>query len=107
MVNDLTAGSFKALAHPIRRGIVERLAGGAATVGDATSGFGVSKPAISRHLRVLEESGVVTRVIDGRMHRLSLEPEALDGAADWIEVQRQRWNALFDPVDQYLKEEPR
>ena len=107
MVNDLAADPFKALAHPIRRGIVERLAGGAATVGEATRGFGVSKPAISRHLKVLEESGVVTRVIDGRTHRLSLEPKALDGAADWMEVQRQRWSALFDVVDKYLKEESR
>ena len=51
MVND----PFKALAHPIRRGIVERLAAGPATVGDATGGFGVSKPAISKHLKVLED----------------------------------------------------
>jgi DNA-binding transcriptional ArsR family regulator len=49
---------------PIRRGIVERLAAGPATVGDATRGFGVSKPAISKHLKVLEETGVVTRVVD-------------------------------------------
>ena len=69
LVND----PFKALAHPIRRGIVERLAHGPATVKDATVGFGVSKPAISKHLKVLEESGVVSRVVDGRNHRLSLD----------------------------------
>ncbi len=103
MVNDLAPDAFKALAHPIRRGIVERLAGGTATVGEATRGLGVSKPAISKHLKVLEESGVVTRVIAGRTHRLSLEPKALDGAADWMEVQRRRWSALFDVVDEYLK----
>jgi DNA-binding transcriptional ArsR family regulator len=107
MVNDLAPDPFKALAHPIRRGIVERLAAGTATVSEATRGFDVSKPAISKHLKVLEESGVVTRVIDGRTHRLALEPGALDGAADWIEVQRARWSALFDAVDQYLKEEAR
>ena len=61
-------------SHPIRRGIVERLAAGPATVGDATAGFGVSKPAISKHLKVLEETGVVTRVVEGRTHRLSLDP---------------------------------
>jgi DNA-binding transcriptional ArsR family regulator len=105
MVNDLAPDPFKALAHPIRRGIVERLAGGAATVGEATRGFGVSKPAISKHLKVLEESGVVTRVIDGRTHRLSLEPSVLDDAAEWMEVQRRRWSALFDAVDEYLKED--
>ena len=69
MVND----PFRALSHPIRRGIVERLAAGPATVGEATGGFGVSKPAISKHLRVLEETGVVTRVVVGRTHRLSLD----------------------------------
>ena len=62
------------LSHPIRPGIVERLAAGPATVGDATAGFGISKPTISKHLKVLEETGVVTRVVEGRTHRLSLEP---------------------------------
>ena len=97
---------FKALAHPIRRGIVERLATGPATVGDATGGFGVSKPAISRHLKVLEEAGVVARVIDGRTHRLSLDPRALGEAADWMDEQRARWERLFDVVEDYLKEDP-
>ncbi len=100
MVND----SFKALSHPIRRGIVERLAVGSATVGEATSGFGVSKPAISKHLKVLEETGVVTRVIVGRTHRLSLEPDALGEAAEWMDSQRVLWARLFDVVDEYLNE---
>jgi DNA-binding transcriptional ArsR family regulator len=101
MVND----PFRALSHPIRRGIVERLAGGPATVGVATRGFGVSKPAISRHLRVLEETGVVRRVVEGRTHRLSLEPDVLSVAADWMDLQRARWTRLFDVVDEYLQEE--
>lgn len=103
MVND----SFRALAHPIRRGIVERLASGPATVGEATKGFDVSKPAISKHLKVLEETGVVTRSIEGRTHRLSLRPEVLDEAADWLERQRQIWTRMFDVVEDYLKEEQR
>jgi DNA-binding transcriptional ArsR family regulator len=101
VVND----PFKALSHPIRRGIVERLAAGPATVGDATVGFGVSKPAISRHLKVLEETGVMTRVVQGRTHRLSLEPHALGEAAEWMDRQRALWGRLFDAVDEYLKEE--
>jgi DNA-binding transcriptional ArsR family regulator len=96
---------FRALSHPIRRGIVERLGEGPATVGVATAGFGVSKPAISRHLKVLEEAGVVTRVVDGRTHRLSLEPEALSDAAEWMDRQRARWGRLMDVVDDYLKED--
>ncbi|HEY0392769.1 MAG TPA: metalloregulator ArsR/SmtB family transcription factor [Solirubrobacterales bacterium] len=96
---------FRALSHPIRRGIVERLAVGPATVGEVSRGFGVSKPAISKHLKVLEETGVVTRVAEGRAHRLSLEPKVLDEAADWMDRQRALWGRLFDVVDEYLKEE--
>jgi len=103
VVND----PFRALSHPIRRGILERLAEGPATVGDATRGFGVSKPAISKHLKVLEETGVVTRVVVGRTHRLSLEPSALIEAAEWMDRQRALWGRLFDVVDEYLKEERR
>lgn len=103
MVND----PFKALAHPIRRGIVERLAAGPATVGEVSRGFGVSKPAISKHLKVLEEAGVLTRVVVGRTHRLSLEPRPLEGAAEWMDRQRALWGRLFDVVDDYPKEESR
>jgi DNA-binding transcriptional ArsR family regulator len=101
MVND----PFKALSHPIRRDIVERLAAGPATVGEATAGFGVSKPAISKHLKVLEESGVVKRSVEGRTHRLSLELDGLRDAAEWMDRQRALWGRMFDVVDDYLKEE--
>jgi DNA-binding transcriptional ArsR family regulator len=101
VVND----PFRALSHPIRREIVERLATGPATVGEATGDFGVSKPAISKHLKVLEETGVIRRQIDGRTHRLSLEPQVLREAADWMDRQRALWGRMFDVVDEYLKEE--
>src|SRR3954453_21422546 len=101
MAND----PFRALAHPLRRDIVEMLSGGSATVAEVTGDFGVSKPTISRHLRMLEEAGVVTRVIEGRTHRLSLQPDILAGAADWLESQRSRWERLFDVVGDYLDEE--
>ena len=73
-------------------------------MGAVTADFGVSKPTISRHLRLLEEAGLVTRVIDGRTHRLELRPEALAQASDWIESQRDRWERLFDVVGEYLEE---
>jgi DNA-binding transcriptional ArsR family regulator len=101
MAND----TFKALAHPLRRDIVERLSAGPATVGEVTRDFGVSKPTISRHLKLLEEAGVVTRVIDGRTHRLALQPAALAQASTWIDRQRQRWERLFDVVGEYLVEQ--
>lgn len=104
IVSQITNGVFKALAHPIRREIVERLSAGAATVGDATAGLGVSKPTISQHLKTLEEAGVVVRVIDGRTHRLALDGRRLGEASTWIELQRSRWERVLDVVDEYLEE---
>lgn len=101
----MTNNAFKALAHPLRRDVVERLSGGTLTVGEATRGLGVSKPTMSRHLKLLEEAGVVVRVVDGRTHRLALQPKALADAAGWLEQQRARWEALFDAVGEYLGEE--
>jgi DNA-binding transcriptional ArsR family regulator len=100
MAND----AFRALAHPLRRDIVERLSGGVATVGEVTRDFAVSKPTISRHLKMLEDAGVVSRVIDGRTHRLVLRPQALAEASEWIENQRERWERLFDVVGEYLEQ---
>jgi DNA-binding transcriptional ArsR family regulator len=92
------------LADSIRQEIVERLAVGPATGGEVTRDFGVSKPAISKHLKVLEETGVVSRVVERRTHRLPLEPKALGEGADWMDRQRALWERLFDVVDDYLKE---
>jgi DNA-binding transcriptional ArsR family regulator len=104
VISKMANDTFKALAHPLRRDIVERLSSGMATVGEATRDLGVSKPTISRHLKLLEEAGVVSRVVDGRTHRLALRPEALAEAEDWIERQRERWERLFDAVGEYLEE---
>jgi DNA-binding transcriptional ArsR family regulator len=105
VVNDLAEldRSFTALAHPIRRAIVERLAEGPATVGEATRGANVSKPAISRHLRVLEEAGVIVRTVEGRTHRLRLDPGPLEDATDWMARQRKLWEGKFDAVERYLQ----
>ena len=100
MAND----TFRALSHPLRREIIERLSTGPATVGEVTRDFGVSKPTVSRHLKMLEQAGVVSRVIDGRTHRLALRPEALAEASDWIDIQRTRWERLFDAVGEHLAE---
>jgi DNA-binding transcriptional ArsR family regulator len=100
MAND----TFRALSHPLRREIIERLSTGPASVGEVTRGFSVSKPTVSRHLKMLEQAGVVSRVIDGRTHRLALRPEALAEVSDWIDSQRTRWEALFDAVGEYLAE---
>jgi DNA-binding transcriptional ArsR family regulator len=94
--------SFAACSHPIRRGIIERLGDREMTVGEATRHFAVSKPAISRHLRVLEEAGAIVRVIDGRTHRLRLSRDALEDAQEWMNGQRAMWERKFDVVEEYL-----
>ena len=96
--------AFAACSHPLRRRILERLAEGEMTVGQVSSGFGVSKPAVSKLLKVMEEAGAIARVIDGRTHRLQLRAEVLDGAGDWIERQRALWVRKLDVVDEYLRE---
>jgi DNA-binding transcriptional ArsR family regulator len=103
--NVLLDRSFVACSHPIRRGILERLAGGEMTVGEATSGFGVSKPAISKHLKLLEEAGAISRVIDGRTHRLRLGERALEEAYTWMTDQRELWERKLDTVERYLHEQ--
>jgi DNA-binding transcriptional ArsR family regulator len=105
IVSAMANDPFQALAHPLRRGIVERLAHGPTTIGEATRDFGVSKPTISRHVRVLEDAGVIVRTVDGRKHRLSLDLDTLGEAVDWIDRQRAIWNRMFDVVDDYLEEQ--
>jgi DNA-binding transcriptional ArsR family regulator len=100
MAND----PFKAIAHPIRRGIVERLARGPATVGVVTRGFGVSKPTISKHVKVLERSGVVVRTVAGRTHRLELNVAPLVEAAEWFERQQAVWTRMFDAAEDIVTE---
>jgi DNA-binding transcriptional ArsR family regulator len=101
MVNDV----FEALANPVRRRIVERLAVEPRTVGAATTGLDVSKPAISRHVRVLEDAGVVERTVRGRTHILALNMAALDEGRDWLDRQHAVWEHLFDAVDDHLAAE--
>ena len=103
--NALLDRSFAACSHPIRRGILERLSEGELTVGEATRDFGVSKPAISKHLRVLEEAGTIVRVIDGRTHRLRLRRRPLDDAYAWMTRQRELWERKLDTIEEYLREQ--
>jgi DNA-binding transcriptional ArsR family regulator len=83
----------------------ERLGAGRATLSDATAGFGVSKPAITKHVKVLEETGVLTRSLEGRTHVLSVELDVHREVAEWMDRQRAVWGRFLDVVDEYLKEE--
>jgi DNA-binding transcriptional ArsR family regulator len=96
--------SFLALSHPVRRRIVERLVAGPASVGQASGGLGVSKPAVTKHLKVLEEAGVVSRNVLGRTHVLRLEPRSLREVSAWLELHRSLWEAKFTAVEEHLAE---
>ena len=74
---------------------------------EATGDFGVSKPTITRHLKVLEEAGAIVRVVDGRTHRLRLGEHALEEATSWMHDQRAIWERKFAAVEQYLAEQAR
>ena len=83
---------FGALAHPIRRGILARLAVGEATVSELAKPFKVSAPAISKHMRILEEAGLLSRRKQGREHHCRLEARRLREAEAWIIRYRRFWN---------------
>jgi DNA-binding transcriptional ArsR family regulator len=103
MVNDRNLDAvFGALADPTRRRIVERLARRPLTVGEIAAEFPISQPAISKHVRVLENCGLLTRQVDGRVHRCTLSPETMALAATWIERQRAYWNNALDRLDALL-----
>lgn len=98
--------AFGALAHPIRRGILARLSTGEATVAELAKPYKVSAPAISKHMRVLEEAGLLSRRKLGREHRCKLEARQLRAAEAWIERHRKFWNDRLDALERYLKENP-
>jgi DNA-binding transcriptional ArsR family regulator len=97
---------FSALGDPTRRRIVERLARGPLSVGEIAAGFSISQPAISRHVRVLEESGLLERQVVGRVHRCTLSPAVMQTASSWIDEQRSFWNAALDRLDDLLAQPP-
>jgi DNA-binding transcriptional ArsR family regulator len=96
--------AFAALADPTRRAIVSRLARGDATVGELAAPFTMSLPAISKHLKVLERSGLISRGRDAQFRPCHLEVEALDQTLDWITLHRRVWNERFDKLDAHLRE---
>ena len=98
---DLT---FAALADPTRRAILARLATGDATVGDLAAPFRVSRPAISKHLRVLERAGLVQRAREGRVSRCELDAAPMREAAEWIETYRAFWSGQLDSLKRYIEQ---
>jgi DNA-binding transcriptional ArsR family regulator len=94
---------FSALSDSTRRAIVARLAVGDATVNELAEPFKLSLPGISKHLKVLERSGLISRGRQAQFRPCHLELQALDVAAGWIEENRRLWSERFDKLDQHLR----
>lgn len=97
---------FSALADPVRRGIVERLARGPASVSQIAKPLPMSLPAVMQHLAVLEASGLVRSEKVGRVRTCKLDPEGLVRAQDWLKEQRSHWERRLDRLGRYLEENP-
>jgi DNA-binding transcriptional ArsR family regulator len=94
---------FGALSDATRRSILEELAHGERTVGELAEPFEISRPAISKHLRVLERAGLVQRTPQGRMSRCALDATPLREAADWVGHYRTFWEERLDALARYLE----
>ena len=104
MQTDQLSLTFAALADPTRRSILTRLAEGEATVNELAEPFTMSLPAISRHLKVLERAGLISRGRDAQRRPCRLETAALAEAAGWLERYRQLWEARYQRLDALLEE---
>ncbi len=96
--------TFSALADPTRRAILARLAAGKATVGELSEPFDMTKPAITKHLKVLIKAGLISQGREAQRRPCNLEPAPLEDAAAWLEAYRQLWEGRLDRLDDYLKE---
>jgi DNA-binding transcriptional ArsR family regulator len=106
---DPLSSALSALADPTRRAIIARLAEGDATVNEIAAPFGITLPAVSRHLKVLEAAGLISRGREAQWRPCRLETAALKGVDDWLNHYRRFWGESFERMDAYiaeLKEKP-
>ena len=104
MSTDQLTLTFSALADPTRRAILQRLSQGEASVSELTEPFDISMPAISRHLKVLEQAGLVARSRNAQWRPVQLNAAPLAEVAGWVERYRRHWETQFDRMDAYLAE---
>lgn len=104
MQADHLSATFAALADPTRRAILARLARGETSVTELAKPFDMSLPAISKHLKVLERAGLITRGRDAQLRPCKIAPGAMKDAADWLEHYRRFWEQNLDRLDDYLRE---
>src|SRR5580704_2570896 len=101
---DQMDATFTALADPTRRAIISLLAQGDATVNELAAPFAMTLPGISKHLKVLERAGIITRSRHAQFRPCHLERAALDAAAGWIDEHRRIWTERFDKLDEHLRQ---
>ena len=104
MQTDPLTLTFSALADPTRRAILERLSRGEASVNELAEPFAISLPAISRHLKVLEQAGLVARTRQAQWRPVQLNAAPLAAVSGWVERYRRHWDTQFDRMDAYLAE---
>ena len=104
MTADHLSVTFSALADPTRRAILARLTLGEATVGEIAEPFAMSLPAVSKHLKVLERAGLISRGREAQWRPCRIEPGPLKDVAGWLEHYRRFWDESFDRLDEYLQE---
>lgn len=104
MNEDALSSTFAALADPTRRAILARLADGEATVNELVAPFKMSQPAISKHLKVLERAGLISRGREAQTRPCRLEAARLKEATEWMERWRAHWESRFDQLDELLGE---
>src|ERR1700757_849366 len=102
-MTDALSATFAALADPTRRAILARLALGETSVTELAKPFDISAPAISKHLKVLERAGLITRGREAQWRPCKLAPEPLKGGDQWLEEYRRLWEERFDRLDEYLR----
>ncbi|AGY60344.1 ArsR family transcriptional regulator [Gloeobacter kilaueensis JS1] len=103
ITDDRLSAIFAALADPTRRAILARLARGEAAVNELAEPFAISLPAITKHLKVLERAGLITRSRQAQWRPCRLDAAALRDATDWLEHYRQFWDQSLDRLDEYLQ----
>ncbi len=103
MTQDRLTATFSALADPTRRAILARLALGQASVNELVEPFSLSQPAISKHLKVLERAGLITRGRQAQWRPCKLEGTALKDVADWLEPYRRFWEERLDRLEDHLR----
>lgn len=103
MEQDKLSQTFNALADPTRRAMLARLSKGEATVTELAKPFDISMPAITKHLKVLEKAGLISKGKEAQWRPCQINGEALKQASDWMEQYRMFWEESFDRLDAYLK----